>query len=434
MPVAGYRIVIECPIIGRVIFIGYSDPPTMDTVRERVTRFNGVRPDRIDLSNPRTTVEVDVQCYDGQPWKWYSVLKPAEVPVPDEPKRELTDDQSKWLDDNVQPDPDNWTVRVVIDERKPGGCRYCFTNFCESVTLAGVREYISTNDRLKVIDIDHPQTKIVVETRQWIDGRNYDRVDRKYKDGYQTPWKTYTVLKSRKTEKGASPYPTGSGNVFIPDWNASAPPKAPNPLPGTKRYVMLLKGEMTGESDDRDELMPLMGAGGDTLCDRHMPRRVNKYSKMTPVNLFDQLIPLTDGVGGPVIGKAENVHTDESGNVVADLFIEAGNTPEPPKYRQVEDECRRIGADPFMPPDGTSGTWTSPENPNPNVTGDMNEAMRAIENASRTPKEVFWSPAMQRDGLVRAMFEEYKLSKHGTFEDFLMALCVELWKAKNKQG
>lgn len=47
-------------------------------------------------------------------------------------------------------------------------------------------------------------------------------------------------------------------------------------------------------------------------------------------------------------------------------------------------------------------------------------------------KEVFWSYAMQRDPLVSALFLEYKLSQRGTFEEFLMSVCVELWKDRTK--
>ena len=32
-------------------------------------------------------------------------------------------------------------------------------------------------------------------------------------------------------------------------------------------------------------------------------------------------IPVTEGVGGPVVGHADNVKTDEQGNVKADIYL-----------------------------------------------------------------------------------------------------------------
>lgn len=59
-------------------------------------------------------------------------------------------------------------------------------------------------------------------------------------------------------------------------------PKRPNPLPGTKRYVLLSGPDLVFETDDKAEALALILSGlvGDALCDREF--RVNTYCKVTP--------------------------------------------------------------------------------------------------------------------------------------------------------
>lgn len=68
------------------------------------------------------------------------------------------------------------------------------------------------------------------------------------------------------------------GKVYIPEWLKL--PSAPNPLPGTLRYVVLDKdNQLVFESDDSAVAFANMNAcGGIRMIDRGMKPRVNTFA------------------------------------------------------------------------------------------------------------------------------------------------------------
>ncbi len=76
--------------------------------------------------------------------------------------------------------------------------------------------------------------------------------------------------------------PAAPGNAFIPNWEPPAR-VVPDPLPGTKRYVLLnADGTMAGETDDLQEAVTVIGSGRVdlTMAERgYVPKR---YIKVMP--------------------------------------------------------------------------------------------------------------------------------------------------------
>ncbi len=79
-------------------------------------------------------------------------------------------------------------------------------------------------------------------------------------------------------------YPAAPGNAFIPNWEPPAR-VVPDPLPGTKRYVLLnADGTLAGETDDLQEAVAVIGSGRVDLSLHKRGATINQYVKVTPVD------------------------------------------------------------------------------------------------------------------------------------------------------
>ncbi len=199
-------------------------------------------------------------------------------------------EEFKWADSEYMPNEDTATVRVVVENRTTHGHRYCFTHFPVTVTLDDV---IRKMAEIHVFMDGH--WTVDVEQRKMVEGHSYNPVTRSSSDRV-VHWVHVKRL-------------LGPPLSLVPDYFHKA----------------------------MADMIQRAGIPITDRSDRVVPDLINEH---------EFSVPITNGVNGPVIGKAENVRINDNGDVVADFFIEKDKMPK-------QSDWRVLDADKWMLSDGT---------------------------------------------------------------------------------
>lgn len=96
------------------------------------------------------------------------------------------------------------------------------------------------------------------------------------------------------------------GKTYVPSWESPKPPPLPDPLPGTKRWLVFdAGGGMTGEYDELAAAFAAITNGrGVSLVDRNRVGMVNKYVRLVPVPTPPQEFKPVTTPGQPDVNPA----------------------------------------------------------------------------------------------------------------------------------